>query len=368
VKIPFLSLQAVNSKHTKELVNAASRVIKSGRYINGAEVKAFEKEFSEYCGTLHCVGVGNGYDALYLIFRALINLKKLSPGDEIVVPHNSFIASALAITNSGLTPVFCDVCPNTHNINASSLSKVISSKTKAVLVVHLYGKIAPMDELHQLLHSKKILIVEDVAQAHGAKLGGKLAGSWGIASAYSFYPAKNLGALGDAGAVTTNNRLIDCTIRKLANYGGIHKYQHEIIGVNSRLDEIQAAFLRIKLRYLNKEIKIRQKIAARYKNEIKNSHITHPEIDLEYEQHVFHLYVIRTPRRDELISYLQKNDVETMIHYPKTIDATDAYKDKVSNSNIVRTNYGNDLLSLPLSSTISNEEVDKIIELMNKFP
>jgi dTDP-4-amino-4,6-dideoxygalactose transaminase len=367
MKVKFLDLAEVNQRYIDEISLAVSRVIHSGWYINGDEVKAFESEFCNYCSTKYCIGVGNGYDALYVTFKSLIELGKLSLGDDVLVPRNSFIASALAIDNAGLNPVFCDVCPDTHNVTPETLLRSVTPRTKAILVVHLYGRISPMRDIVFIGDQKDLLIIEDCAQAHGARVDGRPAGSWGVAGAFSFYPGKNLGAFGDAGAVVTSNSELEQMIRKISNYGSLQRYRHEVKGVNTRLDEVQAAVLRVKLKYLDQEIRQRQSVAHAYRAGIRNSQIIHPTITFEPDEHVFHLYVVKTENRDQIQEYLQRKGVETLIHYPCHINDTEAYASTQERGKFLHTDHSNNLLSLPISPALSSIEIQHVINTVNEF-
>ncbi len=340
--ISFLDLKAVNKKYNSQLIEASSRVIESGWYINADECKKFEKEFSSFCGCKYTIGVANGLDALSLIFRAYKELSLLKDGDEVIVPANTYIASLLAISNNNLTPVLVEPDINTYNIDIKKIEENISSKTKAIMVVHLYGQALKMKKILKIANKHKLLVIEDSAQAHGAVdvSTGKRVGSIANASGFSFYPGKNLGALGDGGAITTDSKILAKTVRKLANYGSSKKYQNSYKGVNSRLDELQATLLRVKLKYLDKEIKKRKKIATYYLKNINNKHLVLPTKNTK--NHVWHLFVIRTKKRDKFQKYLQKNQIQTLIHYPIPPHKQKAYKEL---------NY----LDLPITQALSDE-------------
>jgi dTDP-4-amino-4,6-dideoxygalactose transaminase len=316
--IKFLDLKKINKRYRNELINASTKVIDSGWYIRGHEVKNFEENFSKYCGSDFCVGVANGLDALSLTLRAWKTLGKISSGDEVIVPANTYIATILAITENSLVPVLVEPDIQTFNLCPVKTKEAITSKTKVILPVHLYGRIAHMNEFRSLAIEHRLLILEDAAQGHGASLNGVKAGAFGDAAAFSFYPGKNLGALGDAGAVTTNDPVLADCIRALGNYGSQKKYENLFMGVNSRLDEFQAALLNIKLRYLDDDLTRRREIALKYSKGISNSKIENPIppsiTSDELENHAFHLYVIRTNERSRLIEYLSKNSVETVFH------------------------------------------------------
>ncbi|EET1764851.1 DegT/DnrJ/EryC1/StrS family aminotransferase, partial [Escherichia coli] len=324
--IDFLNLQKSNARYNNELIEAAVRVIESGWYISGSELNAFENNFAKYCKVKHAIGVANGLDALTLTLKAWQELGKLKRNDEVLVPANTYIASILAISEAGLKPVLVEPNEFSYNLSVDNIRAKITANTRVILPVHLYGLISPMDEIMNFARENNLLVLEDSAQSHGASINGKKAGSWGDAAGFSFYPGKNLGALGDAGAVTTNDTDLADTVRYLRNYGSKIKYKHEFKGVNSRLDEIQAAFLNVKLNYLDDDIRIRRNIANRYLNEIKNELIVLPIISSE-ENHVWHLFVIRIKDRDSLQHYLTKHNIQTVIHYPTPPHRQLAYKE-----------------------------------------
>jgi dTDP-4-amino-4,6-dideoxygalactose transaminase len=364
--IPFLDLKAINAAYRDELIEAATRVIDSGWYIQGQEVAAFEKEFAAYCGTRYCIGVGNGLDALILTLRAWKELGRLKEGDEVIVPANTYIATILAITENRLTPVLVEPDIDTYNLSPELAEKAITHRTKAILPVHLYGRLAEMPQIMDIAERHGLLVLEDAAQAHGASLQGKKAGNWGHAAGFSFYPGKNLGALGDAGAVTTNDEELAQTIRALGNYGSHKKYENLYQGVNSRLDEMQAALLRIKLHHLDQETAARRKVAKKYLENIKNSLITLPKWEKE-EQHVFHLFVVRCSRRDELQAYLLKYGVHTLIHYPTPPHKQKAYLNWNSRSFPITESIHEHALSIPMGGFISWKEIASIKECINSF-
>jgi len=364
--IPFLDLKAINAQYRDELVQAATDVIDSGWYIQGEQVKAFEKEFADYCGTKHCIGVANGLDALILIFRAYKELNKLKEGDEVIVPANTYIASILAITENRLKPVLVEPDEQTYNLDPKLIEQAITSKTKAILAVHLYGQLANMPEINKIAEKHELLVIEDSAQAHGASINERKAGNWGDASGFSFYPGKNLGALGDAGAVTTNDEELAATIRALGNYGSHKKYENLYKGVNSRLDEMQAAFLRVKLKHLDNEIQSRREVAKRYLDRIKNTSIKLPSWQ-SVEQHAFHLFVIRTTKRKELQKYLLDNGIQTLIHYPIPPHKQEAYTEWKDESCPISEQVHNEVLSLPVSSVQNLKDTEKIVEALNDF-
>ncbi|MGN2671752.1 DegT/DnrJ/EryC1/StrS family aminotransferase [Aliivibrio fischeri] len=364
--INFLDLKAINGQYQTELKEACSRVIDSGWYIMGSELEAFEHEFAEYCGVKHAIGVANGLDALILVLRAWKEMGKLAEGDEVIVPANTYIASILAITENRLTPVLVEPDPTTFNLSLSGLEAAITSNTKAILPVHLYGLISPMPEIMQIAKDHNLLVLEDCAQAHGAMIDGKKAGCWGNAAGFSFYPGKNLGALGDAGAITTNDDELAKTLRALRNYGSHKKYENLYQGVNSRLDEIQAAMLRVKLNHLDSETLRRQEIARRYRGDINNSLVVLPKVEDE-DKHVWHLFVVRSEEREALQRWLSQNDVQTLIHYPIPPHKQQAYSSWNEQVKPVTEMIHQQVMSLPLDPTMSDEAVDRIIELVNGF-
>ncbi len=364
--IPFLDLKEINQQYHQELKEACSRVIDSGWYIMGNELKAFEQEFSEYCGSKYCIGVANGLDALILTLRAWKELGKLNDGDEVIVPSNTYIASILAISENNLTPVLVEPDINTFNLTADGIEPAITGKTKVILPVHLYGQISPMKEIMQLAKKHDLLVLEDCAQSHGAMIDGKKAGIWGDAGAFSFYPGKNLGALGDAGAITTNNDDLAQTLMALRNYGSHKKYENLYKGVNSRLDEIQAAMLRVKLHHLNGETARRQEISKRYRSEINNPLVTLPGVENEAD-HVWHLFVVRCEQREALQNWLSQNDVQTLVHYPIPPHKQTAYSELNDLSKPITEMIHQQVISLPLDPTMDNESVTQVIQLVNEF-
>lgn len=368
--IPFLDLKKINQQYRNELIDACSRVIDSGWYIGGKELESFEKNFAEYCGTQFAIGVANGLDALILTLRAWKELGKLKDGDEVIVPSNTYIASILAITANNLTPVLVEPNISTYNIDPIKIKEAITAKTKVILPVHLYGQLAAMPEIMQIAKQHNLLVLEDSAQSHGAQIQGKKAGNWGNASGFSFYPGKNLGALGDAGAVTTNDAELATMLKALRNYGSHEKYKNLVPGVNSRLDEIQAALLDVKLKYLDQETQHRRYIASLYLNGINNPLIQLPlsEVNLENNgQHVWHLFVIRTNQREALQQYLLNHGVQTLIHYPIPPHKQQAYTKWNDVSYPISEQIHREVLSLPMGPTLSAVDVERIIALCNQF-
>ncbi|MDV2469863.1 DegT/DnrJ/EryC1/StrS family aminotransferase [Acinetobacter chinensis] len=369
--IPFLDLKQINQQYRSELVEACTRVIDSGWYIGGNELEKFEQNFAAFCGVKYAIGVANGLDALILVLRAWKELGKLKDGDEVIVPANTYIASILAITANNLTPVLVEPDAGSFNIDPESIEKVITDKTRAILAVHLYGQLADMVSVMSIADRHNLLVLEDSAQAHGASKNGVRAGNWGHASGFSFYPGKNLGALGDAGAVTTNDAALADMLKALRNYGSHEKYKNLVPGVNSRLDEIQAAMLDVKLKYLEAEISHRRQIASMYMEGIKNPLITLPLQQgvnaAEYEQHVWHLFVIRCEKRDELQKYLLDAGVQTLIHYPVPPHKQQAYKEMNHLSYPLTEEIHQQVLSLPMGPTLDIESVQQVINLCNAF-
>ena len=366
LSIPFLDLKSINQQYREELITACARVIDSGWYIGGSELEQFEQQFANYCGTKYAIGVANGLDALILTLRAWKELGKLKDGDEVIVPSNTYIASILAISANNLTPVLVEPCVDSFNIDPKKIEAAITSRTKAILPVHLYGQLADMPAIMAIAKRHELLVLEDSAQAHGASLDGKRAGSWGDASGFSFYPGKNLGALGDAGAITTSNEELANTLRALRNYGSHEKYKNLFQGVNSRLDEIQAAMLNVKLSHLDNEITHRRKVANAYLEGVNNKEIILPTKGNDSD-HVWHVFVIRCKRRDELQKYLADNGVQTLIHYPVPPHQQPAYKEWNELSYPISEKIHAEVLSLPIGPMLSIEDVNKIINAVNEF-
>lgn len=370
--ISFLDLKGLNAQYRAELIEACTRVIDSGWYIQGNECKEFDKEFAEYCGTKYAIGVANGLDALILILRAYKELGIMNDGDEVIVPSNTYIASILAISQNNLVPILVEPDINTYLIDPSKIEEKITPKTKAILPVHLYGQTCEMDKIEKIAKQYNLKVIEDSAQSHGAYFKDKRSGNLGDASGFSFYPGKNLGALGDGGAVTTNDEELANTIKALGNYGSHKKYENLYKGVNSRLDEMQAALLRVKLRHLDNEVEKRRAIASYYIGNIKNSNITlpiqHSTLNIQnYKNHVWHLFVIRTNKRDELQKYLLDNGIQTLIHYPLPPHKQNAYKEWNNDSYPISEQIHNEVLSLPISGVQSLEDTKKIVQVINDF-
>lgn len=360
--ISFLDLKRLNSPYELEIRQAIDRVINSGRYILGNECELFEKEFSSYCHVNYCIGVANGLDALTLILKGF----DIGLGDEVIVPSNTFIATWLAVSLTGARPVPVEPDFNTFNLNPNLIEQAITSNTKAIIPVHLYGQIADMEPILKIAKKYNLKVIEDAAQAHGARYKGCIAGSLGDAAGFSFYPGKNLGALGDAGAITTNDEQLAAKIRMLRNYGSTVKYYHELAGVNSRLDEIQAAILRIKLRYLDSENAARKKIAKIYFNALENINVKLPFVSSDSEP-VWHLMVILSEYRKSLQTALKKANIETLIHYPIACHLQGAYSSFNWPKLPIAEAISNQALSLPLASYMNEEEVFKITDIIREI-
>lgn len=367
--IKFLDIQKINLMHQQEIEEKLLSVFQSGWYLLGEEVKTFENLLTQYIGSKHAIGVANGLDALRLILKAYIELGIIQPGDEVIVPANTYIASVLAITDNNLIPVFAEPDLDTYNIDITKIEEKITLKTKAILIVHLYGQAIFSEELKTLSQKYNLKIIEDNAQAIGAEWDGVKTGNLGDAAGFSFYPGKNLGALGDAGAVTTNDDILAQTIRTLANYGSQQKYINRYKGLNSRLDEMQAGVLNIKLKYLDSENTKRREIAKYYHNTISNPKIILPKIDnaLTNLSHVWHLFVIRTPDRNKLQEYLTSNGIQTLIHYPIPPHRQEAYREHNHLSFPITEKIHDEVLSLPISPVLTNEEIEKIITTLNNY-
>lgn len=371
--IPFYDLPSLNNDYIETYVDALKRVVSSGIHMIGRETEEFERQFAEYCGTSFCIGVANGLDALTLVFRAYKELGLVSEGDEVIVPANTYIATILAITENKLVPVLVEPDLQTYNIDPLKIEKFITSRTRAILAVHLYGLSADMKKIRKIADKYNLKIIEDAAQAHGARYNTSMAGSLGDAGCFSFFPGKNLGALGDAGAVTTSDAILAKTIRSLRNYGEANfdnlsqrKYLNAYKGRNSRLDEIQAAFLIAKLKNLESDTSKRREIADYYLASIDNPQLTLPFIP-DYALHAWHLFVVRTPRRDELKSYLERHGVKTLIHYPVPPHKQQAFSEWNELSFPITEKIHNEALSIPLYPKLSREDQIKIVNLINNF-
>ncbi len=367
MNIPFLSLKDVTALHGDEINAAVTRVVNSGWYLQGKENERFEADYAKFIGTKYAIGCANGLDALIWIFRAYIELGIMQPGDEVIVPANTYIATILAITENGLKPILVEPKLNTLEIDDDKIEERITSKTKAICIVHLYGRNAYTDKIGALCKKYNLKLVEDNAQAHGCKhTDGSITGSIGDAAGHSFYPGKNLGALGDGGAVTTNDKVLADTVRTLANYGSSKKYVFKYTGRNSRLDEIQAAVLDVKLKYLVDDNAHRKLVANYYYDHIKHPLITLPD-RLPDNQNVYHLFPILCEKRDTLHDYLEKNGVGTIIHYPIAPHKQECYKEWNRMSLPITEYIADHELSLPIGPTITLEEADYIVDLINRF-
>lgn len=368
MKVDFLDLRALNDLHRTELEAAAARVIRSGWYIHGKEHESFEHEFAAYCGIgVTCLGVANGLDALTLVFRAAMELGRLREGDEVIVPANTYIASILSVTENGLKPVLVEPDPASYNLDPQRLKTALTSRTKAVLPVHLYGQLSDMPTLCDFARVHGLMVVEDAAQAHGARLGDRKAGVWGDAAGFSFYPGKNLGALGDAGAVVTRDEQLGAAIRALRNYGSRTKYHNEYQGPNSRLDEIQAAFLRVRLRHLDAENALRRTAAMRYLREITHPDVKLPQVAAADDAHVWHLFVVRVPERDSFVAHLRAHDIQTIIHYPIPPHQQRCYPDLHHLSLPITEAIHREVVSLPISPVIDEAQVSAVIAAVNSW-
>lgn len=365
MKIPFVSFEKMHGEIKSDLQNAFTNVLDKNYFILGNECKFFEEEFAQYIGTEHCVGVGNGLNALELILKAY----DIGEGDEVIIPSNTYIATALAVSNVGAQPVLVEPDINTYNINPAIIEKNITKDTKAILVVHLYGRPADMDLINKIAREHDLFVFEDCAQAHGASYKGRKTGNLSNAAGFSFYPGKNLGALGDAGCVTTNDAIIAEKIRWLRNYGSDYKYHNVYRGTNSRLDELQAAFLSVKLKHLDKWNEERRRIAARYLSEIHNPLIHFPKASDDTFEHVYHVFVIRCSKRDELEAYLKENGIGTLKHYPIPMHLQEAYADLgLEEGNLpIAEEISKTVLSIPMYYGMTEEQIDYVINCINKF-
>lgn len=364
--IPFLSLKDVTNLHSEEIHEAVSRVVNSGWYLQGEENKRFEENYAKYIGSDYCIGCANGLDALIWIFRAYIELGVMKPGDEVIVPANTYIATILSITENGLVPVLVEPRLNTLEIDDALIEQAITPRTKAICIVHLYGRLAYTPRIGELCKKYNLKLVEDNAQAHGCMFNGRKTGSLGDVAGHSFYPGKNLGALGDGGAVTTNNKELADTIRTLANYGSPKKYIFKYCGRNSRLDEIQAAVLDVKLKYLDKDNAHRKQIARYYYEHIQNPAITLPE-QMTDESNVYHLFPVLCDRRDELQEHLKQQGIGTVIHYPLPPHKQECYSEWGKLSFPITEQIANRELSIPIGPSITLEEAAVVVEAINQF-
>lgn len=365
--IKFLDLQKINAQYANELKQAVYEVIDSGWYLLGESLNKFEANLAKYLGAKYTVGVANGLDALRLILKAYIELGVMQEGDEVIVPANTYIASILAITDNRLKPILVEPDINTYNLDISLIEHYITKRTKAIMVVHLYGRVCWSNELVELAKKYNLKIIEDNAQAFGAEWDGIKSGNLGDAAGFSFYPGKNLGALGDAGAVITNDLKLAGTVRALGNYGSVEKYVTPYKGLNSRLDEIQAAILDVKLKYIDNENQRRREIAKRYLSEITNPNIILPQMPVNDKEHVWHLFVIRSIHRDKFQQYLAHKSVQTLIHYPIPPNKQHSYKELNHLSFPITEKIHKEVLSLPMSPIMSEKEVKKVVQEVNNF-
>lgn len=388
--IDFLDLEAINKPYVEEMKQAAGRVIDSGWYLRGREVDAFEQEFASYSDVAHAIGVGNGLDALRIILRAYRELGVMADGDEVIVPANTYIASILSITDNDLTPVLVEPDPQSYNLDPSRVEAHVTDRTRAVMIVHLYGQNAYTEEIGRVCEAHDLKLIEDAAQAHGAYYRGRRIGSLGDASAFSFYPGKNLGALGDAGAITTDDKKLAETCRTLANYGSEVKYQNKYQGYNSRLDEIQAAMLRVKLSYLDRQTEQRRAFAQQYLESIDCPNLKLPTVYdfseagadqdasptvinvhetpvTDVASHVWHLFVVRHPRRDALRDYLSGHDVQTLVHYPIPPHKQEAYSHWKDRTLPITEAIHKEVVSLPMGTHLSEQDVARVCDLLHRF-
>ena len=364
--IKFLDLQKITAKYADEIHAAVNRVVDSGWYLQGAENESFESNYAKYIGTQNCISCANGLDALIWIFRAYIELGLMKEGDEIIVPANTYIASILAITENKLVPVLVEPSLDTYQIDDTKIEQAITDKTKGILIVHLYGQCAYTHKIGIICKKYNLKLIEDNAQAHGCLFEGQKTGSIGDAAGHSFYPGKNLGAFGDGGAVTCNDQMLAETVRALANYGSLKKYVFKYTGRNSRLDEIQAAVLNVKLNHLDEDIELRKQVAAYYIEHITNPAIVVPKVP-NRDAHVFHLFPIRSNRRNELQAYLTEHGVQTIIHYPIPPHKQECYKEWNGLSFPITEQIHDEELSLPISPVMELFEIQKIVDLLNAW-
>jgi dTDP-4-amino-4,6-dideoxygalactose transaminase len=364
--IPFLNLKKINSKYRAELTEEFAKFLDSGWYILGERVKQFETEFAGYCQVKHCIGVANGLDSLVLIIRAYKELGRLKEGDEVIVPANTYIASIFAITENRLLPVLVEPDVNSYTLDVTKIEANVTSRTKAILPVHLYGQLCNMTAINSIAKKHNLLVIEDSAQSHGAVHNGKISGNLGDASGFSFYPGKNLGALGDAGAITTNDSELASTLNIIRNYGSGKKYFNQFQGVNSRLDELQAGLLSVKLKYLQVETEIRRSIANAYLDGINNTNLILPVVS-DPNSHVWHLFVLRTSNRNKFQQFLSDNGVQTVIHYPVPPHKQSAYKSMNSLNLPITEEIHETILSIPIDISMSNEDVKTVIDACNRY-
>lgn len=366
MNIPFLDYRAVNEPYFNEIEAAVRTVLESGWYVLGEEVSLFESEYAAYCGTRKCVGVSSGLDALILILEAWKELGLLQEGDEVIVPANTYIASALAISKAGLAPVLVEPAADTFNLDPDRIEAAITKKTKVIMAVHLYGQCADMDPINAIANKHNLLVMEDAAQSHGATYKGRKSGGLSEAAAHSFYPGKNLGAIGEAGAVTTNDEQLAATISLLRNYGSEQKYHNQIKGVNNRLDELQAAILRVKLPHLDRDNDRRNAIARLYLDGIGNAHVDLPA-EAGYGKSCWHLFVIRTRDRDRFQNYLARHGIGSAIHYPIPMHHQEAYSELRNLHLPVTECMQREVVSLPLHPALQRKDAEFIIRMINNY-
>ena len=362
MKVPFSTMEIMHKEIKKEMMEKFEKIYDKGWYIQGEECDKFEEEFAKYIGTKYCIGVGNGLDALRLALLAL----DIGEGDEVIVPSNTYIATALAVTYTGARPILVDPDINTYNLSETGIEEAITKKTKAIIIVNLYGQSADMDEINAIAKKHNLYVIEDCAQSHNSLYKGKKTGNLSDVGCFSFYPGKNLGALGDAGAVVTNNKKIADKVRAIANYGSIEKYKHIYKGINSRLDEVQAGLLRVKLKHLDKYTKERQRLADIYLKKITNPKIILPEVGKD-RTHVWHIFAIRCKTRNDLQEYLNKHGIGTNIHYPISIAKQKAYKEDKLNDLPIASKIAKEELSLPMYYGMTDEEINYVIDVINKY-
>ena len=364
MKVKFASFDKMHNEIKSEMISKFQEVYDKNWFINGTEVEAFEQEFAQYCEVKYCVGCGNGLDSLFLILKAY----EIGEGDEVIVPSNTYIATALAVSYTGATPIFVEPNLESYNIDVTKIEEKVTEHTKAIIAVHLYGQPADMDAINEVASKYDLKVIEDAAQAHGALYKGKKVGSLGNVAGFSFYPGKNLGALGDAGAIVTDNKELADKVRALGNYGSDYKYHHIYKGHNSRLDELQAAFLRIKLKNLDRWTENRRNTAQKFMERINNTNIILPK-EMDYAKHVYHIFAIRSERRDELEAYLNQNGIQTNKHYPIPMHLQGAYSDLcIKNGELpIAEKISSSELSIPMYYGMSEEEIDAIVNICNKF-
>lgn len=365
MKVPFADFKPMHDEIRKDLDKAYAKVLEKSYFIQGEECKKFEEEFADYCGARYCVGVGTGLDAIYLILKAL----GVGEGDEVILPSNTFIATALAVSNVGATPVFVEPVIENYNIDPKRIEAAITKNTKAIIAVHLQGRAADMESICQIGEKNSLYIIEDSAQSHGTYYKGRRVGTFSIAAAFSFYPGKNLGALGDGGCIVTNNKKLADKVRALGNYGSDYKYHHIYLGTNSRLDEMQAAFLRVKLRHLDRWNNDRKRIAHKYLQSIKNPLIILPVSDDENYDHIYHVFVIRCKYRDQLEKYLDQKGISTVKHYPIPLHLQKAYLflNMQEGAFPIAEEISNTVLSIPMYYGMSEDQIQYVIDALNDF-